>query len=60
MLIAIEIQYGFVIPVIHPIALILFIFIAVVGSIYFFKSDSNISKSDQKFSTGETYGKEQK
>ena len=60
MLIAIALRSAFTTPVIHPIALILFIFIAVVGSIYFFKSDSNISKSDQKFSTGETDGEEQK
>lgn len=60
MLIAIALQSTFTTPVIHPIALILFIFITGVGSIYFFKSDSNISKSDQKFSTGETDGEEQK
>lgn len=60
MLIAIALQSGFVIPVIHPIALILFIFITGVGFVYSFRSEGNRSKSDQKFSTGETDGEEQK
>ncbi|HQH55480.1 MAG TPA: hypothetical protein PLW05_02895 [Candidatus Marinimicrobia bacterium] len=60
MLIAIALQSGFVIPVIQPIALILFIFITGVGFVYFFRSEGNRSKSVQKFSTGETDGEEQK
>ncbi|HPC36074.1 MAG TPA: hypothetical protein P5268_04825 [Candidatus Marinimicrobia bacterium] len=60
MLVAITLQYSFTRSVIHPVPIILFIFIAGVGSLYFFKSEANLSQSDRKLSTENTSSKEQK